>query len=51
MTGKAVQLQSLEVAVLATLMSRVPGKAFPVVGEPHYYHEVTRGRSGGSRPL
>jgi tyrosinase len=51
MKGVVVQMQSLEVVVLATPMSQVPGKTFPDIGEPHYYYDVTYGRPGGSRHI
>ena len=41
----AVQLQSLEVAVVASKYSDEP---FPVIVESHYYHDITR---GGSRQI
>ena len=44
----AVQLQSLEVVVLA---SQVPDEQSPIIGEPHFYHDITRGRPGGSRQI
>ncbi|KAI0667738.1 tyrosinase [Trametes maxima] len=50
--GAVVDLEnvpSLEVAVLATPLTLVPGELFPVPGEVVYHHDVTRGRRGGSR--
>ena len=49
MKGVEAHLQSLEVVVLATPTLRVPGETFPSFGEPHFYHDVTHGRPGGSR--
>ena len=46
MKGTAAQMLSLEIVVLATPISQVPGETFPVVGEPHFYHDVTRVPSG-----
>ncbi|KAJ7264514.1 tyrosinase [Mycena haematopus] len=49
--GEPVELSdvpSLEVAVFATPLTFPPESDFPVPGERHHHHEITRGRQGGS---
>jgi len=47
--AKFSEVPSLEVTVLVTPFTLSPGSKIPVAGEPHYYHDVTRGRPGGDR--
>ena len=47
--GELVQLESLEVSVLAVPLSYPPGAKFPVPGEPHLCNGITHGKSGGCR--
>jgi len=49
--GTVAELPSLEVVTLAAPLTLPPGGKYPVVGEPQHYHEVTRGRPGGSRTV
>ena len=46
---EAADLQSLEVAVIATPLSYPPGSAFPVPGNSHRHNGITYGKPGGSR--
>jgi len=47
--GEEAELQSLEVAVIATPLSYPPGAIFPVPGQAHRHNRITHGRNGGSR--
>ena len=47
--GTPVELESLEVVVIATPLSYPPSAMFPVPGRAHRHHRITHGRSGGSR--
>ncbi|KAF8805055.1 tyrosinase [Phlegmacium glaucopus] len=47
--GDVVQLESLEVTVIATALSYPPGSIFPVPGHAHRHNQITYGRTGGSR--
>ena len=47
--GRVAELQSLEVAVIATPLSYPPGAIFPVQGQSHRYNGITHGKIGGSR--
>ena len=48
-SGGLAELQSLEVAVIATPLSYPPGAIFPVPGQAHRHNQITYGRNGGSR--
>lgn len=48
-SGEVAELQSLEVAVIATPLTYPPGAVFPVPGQGHRYNQITHGRNGGSR--
>ena len=47
--GEVAELQSLEVSVIATLLSLPPGTFFPVPGQTRRYNGITHGKAGGSR--
>jgi tyrosinase len=47
--GEEAELQSLEVAVIATPLSYPPGAIFPVPGQAHRHNGITHGKNGGSR--
>ena len=47
--GEVAELESLEVAVIATPLSFPPGSIFPVPGQARRHNGITYGRPGGSR--
>jgi len=46
---EVVELESLEVTVIATPLTYPPEAIFPVPGTPVHYNQITYGRPGGSR--
>ena len=42
-------LESLEVVVIVTPLTLLPGEMFPVPGETRQYNDITYGKPGGSR--
>ena len=49
--GEVAELESLEVAVIATPLSFPPGSIFPVPGQARRHNGITYGRPGGSRHI
>ena len=47
--GTPAELESLEVAVIATPLSYPPGAMFPVPGQARRHNQITHGQPGGSR--
>jgi tyrosinase len=47
--GEEPELQSLEVVVIATLVSYPPGAILPVLGPSRRVNHITYGQAGGSR--